>query len=265
MKLCREAGLPFVAIVHCNFESWWPSDERGGEALTAYRAALKIFCVSRRNLELLECQLGESLPHAEVVWNPFNVPADEPPGWPEENGIWKLASVARLEPGAKGQDLLLQMLAHPRWRERPVEMNFYGEGICRQSLQRLAVHFQLKNVRFHGHAPDVKKIWEENHVLVMPSRFEGLPLALVEAMWCGRPAVVTDVGGNAELCLDGETGFVAAAPTVPLFEEALERAWNQRHAWQVMGRAARARAEKLIPKDPVGRFCQQLMECASAI
>ena len=100
-------------------------------------------------------------------------------------------------------------------------------------------------------------------MLVLPSRAEGLPLALVEAMLCARPAVVTDVGGNAELCVDGETGFVAAAPAVSLLEQTLERAWNHRHEWQSMGTAARTRAERLIPIDPIGDFCREILKCLS--
>jgi glycosyltransferase involved in cell wall biosynthesis len=259
MKRCREAGLPFVSIVQCNDETWWPSDIVSSEMLEVYRAARKVFCVSRHNLRLLEDQIGESLPHAEVVWNPFNVPAEEPPLWPKENRIWKLACVARLEPAAKGQDLLFHVLSHPQWRERPVEANLYGQGPWEQNLKRLAAYLELKNVRFHEHKLDVKQIWETNHLLVLPSRCEGLPLTLVEAMWCARPAVVTDVGGNTEVCVDGETGFVAAAPTVPLLEEAMERAWNRRADWPSIGQAARAHAKKLIPNDPVGDFCQLLL------
>ena len=71
-------------------------------------------------------------------------------------------------------------------------------------------------------------IWKENHILVLPSRYEGLPLVLVEAMWCGRPAVVTDVGGNAELCRDRQTGFVAQSATLASVAEAMERAWEAR-------------------------------------
>ena len=53
-----------------------------------------------------------------------------------------------------------------------------------------------------------------------------MPLALVEAMLCGRTAVVTDVGGNAEWIEDGETGFVAEAATAKSFGAALkERGW----------------------------------------
>jgi glycosyltransferase involved in cell wall biosynthesis len=111
---------------------------------------------------------------------------------------------------------------------------------------------------------DVAGIWDRNHLLLLPSRFEGLPLALVEAMWCGRPAVVTDAGGNAELCVDGETGFVAAAPMVGLYEQALARAWERRDTWKDMGKAARERVARVLPEDPIGDFCQQLLACASS-
>ena len=100
-------------------------------------------------------------------------------------------------------------------------------------------------------------------MLVLPSRYEGLPLTLVEAMWCGRPAVVTDVGGNAELCVDDETGFVAPAATESSFTDTLQRAWERRREWLEMGRAARARVEDQMPKDPVGVFCELLKTCAT--
>jgi glycosyltransferase involved in cell wall biosynthesis len=265
MKFCRELGLPYVAIIHCNAEVWWPGDDTGNEMLAAYRGATKVVCISRHNLELLEDQIGAALPNAEVVWNPFNVPAGRPPEWPNGNGAWKLACVARLDPVSKGQDLLFRVLSQTKWRERALEVNFYGAGPCEQGLKRLADRLQLKNAHFRGYAKDVRKIWEENHMLVMPSRFEGLPLALIEAMWCARPALVTDVGGNTEMCVKGETGFVAVAPAMQLIDEALEDAWNHRNDWQSMGRQARARVEQLIPKDPIGDFSRLLTECAGKV
>ena len=78
-----------------------------------------------------------------------------------------------------------------------------------------------------------------NHLLVLPSRAEGTPLALVEAMLCGRPAVITDVGGNAEWIADGRTGFVAEAASARSFGATLERAWLARADWQKMGLQAR--------------------------
>jgi glycosyltransferase involved in cell wall biosynthesis len=262
-KVCREAAIPYAIIVHCNSETWW-FGERFGEAVASYTAARNVFCVSRNNLDLLRLQVGEPLLNAEVVRNPCNVSPECPPKWPDESGGWRLACVARIDPAAKGQDLLLQILGRPEWRDRSVELSLFGSGPDELALRRLAGMLQLNNVHFRGHVNDIRSIWEQNHLLVLPSRYEGLPLALVEAMWCGRPAVVTDVGGNAELCVDNETGFVAPAATVPCFAGTLQRAWERRTEWPQMGLAAQARVENQMPKDPVALFCERLKACASA-
>lgn len=262
-KFCREEAIPYVIVVHCNSELWW-FQEQLREAVASYTAARRVFCVSRNNLNLLRLQLGERLPNAEVVCNPCNASPGYIPPWPNEAEGWKLACVARLDPAAKGQDLLLQTLARPEWRNRPIQLNFFGAGPSEPALRRMAELLQLKSLRFRGHVTDIETIWEQNHLLVLPSRYEGLPLVLVEAMWCGRPAVVTDVGGNAELCVDGETGFVAPAPTLASFSHALERAWERRTEWQSLGQAARIRVESQMPKDPVAVFCERLSTCVTA-
>jgi glycosyltransferase involved in cell wall biosynthesis len=261
-RICREASIPYVVIVHCNSEHWWFEDREVSKAAAAFTAARKVFCVSRSNLNLLRMQLSDPLQNGEVVWNPYNVSPENIPTWPVENGQWRLACVARLDPAAKGQELLLQVLARPEWRVRPVELNFFGEGPHELALRRLAGMLKLNQVHFRGHVSDIKAIWDENHLLVLPSRYEGLPLVLVEAMWCARPAVVTDVAGNTEVCVDNETGFVAPAPTVSLLADTLERAWDRRKDWQRMGQAARARAESQIPRDPISVFSEKLRSCA---
>lgn len=261
-KACREAAIPYVMIVHCNSELWWFQD-RLEEAVASYTAAHSVFCVSRKNLDLLRLQVGKPLPNAQIVWNPYNVSPESPLAWPDEGTRLRLACVGRMNIANKGQDLLLQTLAQPEWQARPIELNFFGTGSDEPALRRLAEMLQVKHVHFRGHVTDIRAIWEQNHLLVLPSRCEGLPLVLVEAMWCGRPSVVTDIGGNAELCVDNETGFVAAAPTVAFVASALQRAWDRREDWRRMGCAARARVEKLVPKDPIGVFCEQLKACAT--
>jgi len=259
MELCIKAGIPFAVILQCNSETWWPNDQTAGHMARAYLAASRVYCVSQHNLKLLEDQIGEHLPNGTVVWNPFNVTTDEPPAWPNENGVCKIACVARLEPAAKGQDILFHIFSSPQWRDRPVELNLYGRGSGEVTTRKLAATLKLQNVRFQGHVEDIRKVWDENHLLVLPSRYEGLPLALVEAMWCARPAVVTDIGGNAELCTDGVTGFVAPAPSVKLVNDALERAWGARESWQSMGQAGRIRVEDCIPKDPAACLADELI------
>lgn len=262
MRFCLEKDLPYVVIAQCNADFWWPTDDQAHVMAEAYGAARKVYFVSRHNLKLLEHQITATLNNAVVVANPFKVGTGLPPVWPSQHDRWHLACVARLEPAAKGQDLLLQALANSRWQGRPFELGFYGSGPSRRSLEKLAERVGNQKIRFHGQVADVRGIWGKNHLLILASRWEGLPLALVEAMWCARPCVVTDVGGNAELCVDGQTGFVARAASLGLLEETLEMAWDHRHEWENMGRTARKRVEEVIPKDPVGTFCDELLGVA---
>ncbi len=260
-KNCIAAGIPYALIVQCNYENWWFTDDTLEDAIAAYTNARRVYCVSHGNLDLLRIQSSEALPNAEVVWNPYSVSPELAPAWPAENDVLHLACVARLEPTAKGQDILLRILARDEWRNRPIHLNFYGAGFYERSLRRLAEMLGLTNVSFQGHVQSVESIWAANHMLILPSRYEGLPLALVEGMWCGRPAILTDVGGNAEMCVDGGTGFIAPAATVASVAEAMERAWQRRNEWQDMGKAARARAEALVPRNPIRIFADKLKSC----
>jgi glycosyltransferase involved in cell wall biosynthesis len=128
-----------------------------------------------------------------------------------------------------------------------VRVSFHGEGANREGLEALARHLDLASVSFEGQAPDIEDVWRTHHALVLPSRAEGLPLALLEAMACGRVPIVTDVGGNAEVVEDAVSGFIASSPTVDAFDAALERAWARRDEWEGIGAAAARRvAEKVL-------------------
>jgi glycosyltransferase involved in cell wall biosynthesis len=83
-------------------------------------------------------------------------------------------------------------------------------------------------------------------------------------MLCGRPAIVTDVAGNAELVTDGTTGFVAESATRRQLSEAMERAWARRQDWESMGKAAARQIREMIPRDPAAEFARKLAEVAAS-
>jgi glycosyltransferase involved in cell wall biosynthesis len=173
-----------------------------------------------------------------------------------------MACVGRLTPDAKGQDILLEVLASQRWTERKWRLTLYGKGQGRDGLERLVQRFKLRDrVSFGGHIP-VESIWRDNHILLMPSRYEGMPLAIVEAMFGGRPVVATNVGGNSELIKDGLTGFLAEAPVAECFGRALERMWIQHDKLQEMGKLAAAGIREIMPADPVGIFAEKIKDMA---
>jgi glycosyltransferase involved in cell wall biosynthesis len=258
MESCVRLGIGFVAIVHGVWDPLWPSQTLADKAAACYPYAKAVFFVCEHNRLTAERQLGVTLPNARIVRNPFNASYDVPPGWPEEDGILRLACVGRLGAENKGQDLLVEVMASPKWAARPLLVTLVGKGHHRPLLERLIAMRGCRNVQFAGYTNDLESIWRQHHALVMPSRYEGLPVVLVEAMLCHRTAIVTDVGGNTELIEDGATGFVAPAPTLHFVEEAMERAWVRRQEWRRMGELAGQRVRALVPRDPVHVFVEEL-------
>jgi glycosyltransferase involved in cell wall biosynthesis len=123
----------------------------------------------------------------------------------------------------------------------------------------------ITNVQFMGHCSDVAAEWSKYHALVLPSRSEGLPLALVEAMICGRPAITTRVGGAEEIVKDGLNGFLAPSASVQSFDETLERAWSKRGQWREIGLRASADALAFLPPDPGQLLARRLANIAQAV
>jgi glycosyltransferase involved in cell wall biosynthesis len=94
----------------------------------------------------------------------------------------------------------------------------------------------------------------------MPSRMEGMPLAVVEAMLCGRPTVLTDVGGHREWVSNGTEGWVVKELTVASYREALEAAWEARSSWELIGVNAHKKAISLYDPEPGQTFYLALKE-----
>ncbi len=205
--------------------------------------------VARRAARVLERQLAVSLPRTTVVCNPVNLPDRSFVAWPHSE-LASLAIVARVD-NIKGHDILLEALSQKSWHDRPWHLHVYGEGPMLSFYKDLAAHYGLgERVTFAGHVADVRAIWASNQILVLPSRTEGAPLVVVEAMLCGRPTVMTDVGGAREWLDEGETGFIAEGCTLYSFSKALERAWQARDRWEDMGRRAHEVASHKADPDP---------------
>jgi glycosyltransferase involved in cell wall biosynthesis len=159
----------------------------------------------------------------------------------------------------KGQDILLKVLAKDKWRQRDIEIDFFGLGINSDALKEMAKLLNVNQVRFAGFSPNVADIWRDHHALVLPSRHEGLPLAIVEAMLCGRPVITTNAGGNGEVVDDEVSGFLSQAITVDGLDDAMERAWNRRHEWQKIGATAATLIRKKVPENPTKIFTDKIV------
>lgn len=257
MEFCIKHKLRYVTISQAANEAKWPTDSLNKRLSDALQESLMNYYVSKANIKLTEIQTGKKIEKAKVVFNPFNVDYNIDLSYPPAGENYFLANVARHEFFAKGQDILFEALSDSKWKQRNLKVNLYGKGEHSHSMSKLKNFFQLDMVNICGHIPPAE-IWKTNHALVLTSRYEGLPLALVEAMICARTAVCTKVSGIPEVLKDNQTGFLAKAPTAELVDEAMERAWQRRSEWQLMGEQAREEIRKIIPESPVDYFCNEL-------
>jgi len=237
---CHSLGVPYVLVLQAAGANNWMTESTLPAFESAYRHARQVYFVSPENRQTLEANLGMDLSHTEIVDNPFAVHRNAAPAWPSNEPYWKLAMVARVHFATKSQDLVLQVLRAAKWRSRPLRVSLWGAdaGNLKQFQQLARVYGLADTISHCGFTNDIEALWAEHHALLLPSRIEGNPLALIEAMLCGRVPIVTNVGRAAELIDDNESGFIAPAATVELIDEVLERAWQRRHDWRDIGRRA---------------------------
>ncbi len=225
------------------------------EAIESFYATIDgVIFVSEQNRHLLARQLPGRVPETRLIRNVSRLSLDAPLPFPTLQDGVRMACVARFDTLWKGHDMLLEALAAPKWRERRWSLRLYGTGPDEAYVRRLVAFYDLAGrVEFCGWVPEVRTMWQDNHLLVMAARGEGLPLAAIEAMMCGRPAVLTPVGGNAEIIEHGRNGFLADAANELCLGRALEQAWQAQSRWAEMGAAAHVTARRINAIRPRAR------------
>jgi glycosyltransferase involved in cell wall biosynthesis len=117
-----------------------------------------------------------------------------------------------------------------------------GEGTGRESLERLQASLGLgETVRFSGYRLDLPDLMAAADMLVVPSRWEGCPMVVLEAMALGLPVVATTVGGIPELIEDGKSGLLAPPENPAALGLAIGRLLAEPGLGQRLGRAGRDR------------------------
>jgi glycosyltransferase involved in cell wall biosynthesis len=158
-------------------------------------------------------------PETHVVFNPVAMPRVE-----RMVRVPLIVGAGRLEE-QKGFDILISAFArvaaaHPDW-----SVTILGEGREREALTRRARELGIGDrVSFPGFTSDPEHVFARASIIAMPSRREGFPNALLEAMACGVPAVVSDCApGMSEIVRHGIDGLVVQPYVVTPFAEALNR------------------------------------------
>lgn len=125
-----------------------------------------------------------------------------------------LVCAARLSP-EKGIDILLSAMSQIVQHYPSCKCVIIGDGPIRANLLEQLTSLGLsRHVFMEGFQADVRPYFWAADVFVLTSRIEGLPLSVLEAMACGLPCIVTDVGGNAEAVVHNVNGLIVPPGSV---------------------------------------------------
>ena len=246
--------IHYTVLAHSNREAEIPEPALRTVAQDFIRGATTFFGVSQFVLNLAERQLLGRIENGALFQNPLDLPSGLPLPWPALAEP-TFAVVSRLDAYGKGFDILFPALKAVPGLAADWRLNVYGDGPDRDYLVGLARWAGIADrVMFHGHVADKTVIWQANHLLLLPSRWEGSPSSVIEALLCGRPVLRTNYGGTEEWIRDGLNGFVCPAAEIGLLRATLATAWAARDRWPEMGRAAHAFAAKIVDPQPERRL-----------
>jgi glycosyltransferase involved in cell wall biosynthesis len=254
--VCNQLGINYALVAQKGVDFYWPDPGLRKLMQEVYYKASKNFFIAQHNLRLTEDQIGSRLNNSSLIFNPVKIHREIIP-YPAVEGRYKLACIGRYFLLDKGQDMLIRIMSREVWKNRNITVTFIGSGPDKDALQSLALLHGVDNVLFEGYATNMEDVWKNYHALILPSRSEGMPLVLLEAMSAGRTSIITNAGGNAEIVQNDVTGFIGEAQTES-FNEAMERAWSKRDEWEEMGIKASTYIKEKIPMSPEKEFANQI-------
>ncbi len=151
-----------------------------------------------------------SVPQRKIVCV-YNGAAPQPfvvrEAWPSKQGF-TLVYVGRLEP-VKNHALLFQAFRAALSSAPNLRLWMVGDGSQREALEKLSQELGIsQEVSFWGQQLEVAPFFSAADAFIMSSKSEGLPMSLLQALSVGLPAIVTDVGGMAEVVRLAQAGLV---------------------------------------------------------
>jgi glycosyltransferase involved in cell wall biosynthesis len=261
--VAKMAGIPLVATVHGKIYFWERVRRRW-----AYRFVSRsttMVTVSEDLKRFIVKQTGMPEGRVQVIYN--GVDAAPTPDtaqvvrcrrdlqFPDEDLV--VGIVGNLYP-IKGHRYLLEAIPQILKACPKTTFIFIGRGELDVSLKAKAKELGIdEKVRFLGLRQDVPILLAVMDVFVMPSLSEGLSIALLEAMACGKPVVVTQVGGNPEVVVQGSTGILVPSENPPALAEALTALLADTEMRRQYGEQGRRRQVDLFSLNAMTRAYEQ--------
>ncbi len=224
-----------------------------------YRYSDKIVCVSKGIKKIVHLHYHIDPDKIDVIYNPIErnffceSKTNSFPKWLPGRFI---LHIGRMRLAHKAQDLLLRSFVQVFEKEKNVKLLLLGEGDDKDKIEKMATDLGIKDsVIFGGWQEDVASIMRKAEMLVLSSRYEGLPMVLVEAMACGCPVVATDCPtGPREILGDNEYGLLVPVEDSNALAAAMLRMLSDNSLRRYYAAQARKRAKDFDIKNIGGKY-----------
>jgi glycosyltransferase involved in cell wall biosynthesis len=248
-----------IPILHNDYEEIYRVGCANADAWNvAVAVSPKVAETARRRVPhrpVLQISSGVDLPDEALL---ARRPAFEPP--------IRLIFVGRLQHSHKGVLWLPDILQQCLDRGLDVTLTVVGDGPDAENLQRLLATRSLepRTQLVRGVPPqEVYSLLTESHVLLMPSLFEGMPIALLESLACGCVPVVSRLAGITDVALEhGETGLLVNTGDIAGYAEAVATLVRNPAQWARMSSAGQERARQNFSVEAMGSSYLRLIRDA---
>lgn len=158
-----------------------------------------------------------------------------------------IGTVGRLDP-IKSYDTLLYCAKEVLNEFPDLRFLFVGNGPMRRNLEELTIKLGIREkVTFIGERLDIPELLNIMDIFVLPSLSEGLSNTILEAMASGLPIIATRVGGNPEMVVDGETGFLVSPKDYQSLSKVIIQLLKNPSLCKKIGLTAQERAKNHFP------------------
>ncbi|MHC4295174.1 MAG: glycosyltransferase [Planctomycetota bacterium] len=159
----------------------------------------------------------------------------------------------------KGIDTLLEAMKLLAQRDKGPKLVLAGDGPKHPMIERFIAREAVgERIRLLGFMDDVRDVLSAADIFASPSRWEGFPLAVGEAMAAELPVVATRVPGLQDIIADGETGLLVEKNDAKEFADAIERLIADTDLRDRFGRAGRERMIEHFAIQPIIKSHEQL-------
>ena len=281
-RLVRGADIVHSFLFHANMAARFAAIAAGATAVVASARVAERQRPGRRRLEcwtrrLVDVEVCVSagvrdffraggFPPEKLVVIPNGVDAAQfagrSPAFKERIGLGPatplVATIGRLHE-QKGTSYFLRAASSIR-RSRPdCQFLVVGRGPLEEPLRAEARQFQLeRHLRFLGFCDDVPSLLKATDVFILPSLWEGMPNAVLEAMAAGVPVVATRVEGTVDVIEDGRTGVLVMPRDVPALVSATLRLLEDPARAERLGQAAQEHVRAHFPIEAMVRRHEEL-------